>query len=132
MLVVHSPSWVTLEAEQTEPGVWQTAIGEDLRSSGAANDDQVLAAARELLVLADPGTAARFNISAPAAVVGQAATIRAAWRATQRGQVAVAGMGRAEDRVQLTALAPDGAGALLIVICVTSSFLGLRRSISLH
>ncbi|GID96620.1 RIP homotypic interaction motif-containing protein [Amorphoplanes digitatis] len=41
-----------LEAEETEPGVWQTSIGQDLRDSGAATDEQVLAAARELLTLA--------------------------------------------------------------------------------
>lgn len=52
-----------LEAEETEPGVWQTAIGADLQESGAATDDQILAAARELLALADPGKAAAFNIT---------------------------------------------------------------------
>ena len=37
--------------------------------------------------------------------VGRSATIRAAWRATRRGgQVIVVGMGRAEDRVELSAL----------------------------
>nr|BFE76214.1 hypothetical protein GCM10020092_095150 [Actinoplanes digitatis] len=44
-----------LEAEETEPGVWQTSIGQDLRDSGAATDEQVLAAARELLTLARRG-----------------------------------------------------------------------------
>jgi hypothetical protein len=52
-----------LEAQETEPGVWQTRIGDDLRQSGAADDGQVLAAARELLALADPKAAATFNIS---------------------------------------------------------------------
>ncbi|GAA4456109.1 hypothetical protein [Phytohabitans houttuyneae] len=52
-----------LEGEETEPGVWQTRIGDDLRQSGAADDGQILAAARELLALADPRTAATFNIS---------------------------------------------------------------------
>jgi hypothetical protein len=52
-----------LEAQETEPGVWQTRIGDDLRQSGAADDGQILAAARELLALADPKTAATFNIS---------------------------------------------------------------------
>jgi S-(hydroxymethyl)glutathione dehydrogenase/alcohol dehydrogenase len=37
--------------------------------------------------------------------VGRAATIRAAWRATRRGgQVTVVGMGRADDKVELSAL----------------------------
>jgi hypothetical protein len=52
-----------LDAEETEAGVWQTAIGEDLHASGAATDEQVLTAARELLVLADPATAATFHIN---------------------------------------------------------------------
>jgi hypothetical protein len=52
-----------LEAEETEPGVWQTAIGADLTDSGAATDEQILAAARELLGLVGGGQAATFNIS---------------------------------------------------------------------
>lgn len=52
-----------LEAEETEPGVWQTKIGHALQDSGAADDEQVLAAARELLALADPSKAAAFNIN---------------------------------------------------------------------
>jgi hypothetical protein len=52
-----------LEAEETEPGVWQTSIGQDLQDSGAATDEHILAAARELLALADPGKAATFNIT---------------------------------------------------------------------
>lgn len=40
-----------LEAEQTEPGVWQAAIGADLQDCGAAADEQILAAARDLLTL---------------------------------------------------------------------------------
>jgi hypothetical protein len=52
-----------LEANQVEPGAWQTAIGQDLQDSGAADDEQVLVAARELLALADPRAAATFNIS---------------------------------------------------------------------
>jgi hypothetical protein len=52
-----------LEAEETEPEVWQTTIGAELRDSGAAEDEHVLAAARELLALADPGKAAALNIN---------------------------------------------------------------------
>lgn len=51
-----------LEAEETEPGVWQTAIGADLAESGAADDEQILAAARELLGLVGGGQAATFII----------------------------------------------------------------------
>jgi len=43
-----------LKARETEPGVWQARIGDDLNASGAAGDQEVLAAARELLGLADP------------------------------------------------------------------------------
>jgi hypothetical protein len=52
-----------LEAEQTEPEVWQATIGADLLESGAASDEQILAAARELLAMADPAKAATFNIT---------------------------------------------------------------------
>src|SRR4051812_39466464 len=48
-----------LEADETEPGVWQARIGEALTTSGAADDEQVLAAARRLLAVADPALAAK-------------------------------------------------------------------------
>ena len=57
------PAVQALEADETEPGVWQTRIGDALTSSGAADDAQVLAAARRLLVLADPEKAKAFNIN---------------------------------------------------------------------
>ncbi|MEO3777945.1 hypothetical protein ABGB16_14080 [Micromonospora sp. B11E3] len=38
-----------LEAEQSEPGVWQVRLTEDLVRSGADRDERILAAARELL-----------------------------------------------------------------------------------
>ncbi|MFC7280005.1 hypothetical protein ACFQS1_39115 [Paractinoplanes rhizophilus] len=41
-----------LKAEETEPGVWQATIGADLAESGAAADEHIVAAARELLALA--------------------------------------------------------------------------------
>jgi hypothetical protein len=73
-----------LEAEQTEPGVWQATIGHDLTDSGATTDEQVLAAARELLLLADPKTAATFNIGT---VQGAAGQFYAPVSFDQRGQL---------------------------------------------
>ena len=52
-----------LEADETEPGLWQTSIGRDLRESGAGADREVVAAARELLALADPGKLATFTMT---------------------------------------------------------------------
>jgi hypothetical protein len=52
-----------LEADQTEPGVWQTRLGQDLHDSGAATDQQILDVARQLLATADPDQAARMNIT---------------------------------------------------------------------
>jgi hypothetical protein len=52
-----------LEADEIDPGLWQARIGSDLQETGAAIDEQVLAAARELLALAEPGKAATFNIT---------------------------------------------------------------------
>jgi len=51
-----------LDAEETEPGVWQTRIGDALAESGAADDEQVQDAARRLLALADPEKAKSLNI----------------------------------------------------------------------
>lgn len=52
-----------LDADETEPGVWQARIGDALTVSGAVRDEQVLAAARRLLALADPEKAKNLNIS---------------------------------------------------------------------
>ncbi|RZU46553.1 hypothetical protein EV385_6627 [Krasilnikovia cinnamomea] len=52
-----------LEADETEPGVWQALIGGELDASGATQDGEVVAAAERLLVLADPTTARTFNIT---------------------------------------------------------------------
>jgi hypothetical protein len=52
-----------LDAGVTEAGVWQTSIGQDLQETGAAADEHILSAARDLLALADPATAATFNIN---------------------------------------------------------------------
>ncbi|MEH1129562.1 hypothetical protein [Micromonospora sp. CPCC 206061] len=43
-----------LDARETEPAHWQVALGDELTASGAADDADVLAAARLLLELADP------------------------------------------------------------------------------
>jgi hypothetical protein len=50
-LIGREQARAALEAEETEPGVWRASIGHDLQESGAAADEQVLSAARELLVL---------------------------------------------------------------------------------
>ncbi|MGI5146878.1 hypothetical protein ACQEVC_10915 [Plantactinospora sp. CA-294935] len=49
-----------LDADETAPGVWgETCLGEVLTESGAAADEQVVAAARRVLQLTDPvGSAA--------------------------------------------------------------------------
>ncbi|MEU1746678.1 hypothetical protein ACWD8I_06375 [Micromonospora arida] len=51
-----------LEADETEPGVWQARIGEALAASGADGDEQILTAARRVLELADP--AGKFHVDA--------------------------------------------------------------------
>ncbi|GAA2387417.1 hypothetical protein [Dactylosporangium salmoneum] len=51
-----------LDADETEPGVWQARIGDALAESGAADDEEVLAVARRLLALADPDKARTFRI----------------------------------------------------------------------
>lgn len=52
-----------LEADETDPGVWQARIGDALTASGVASDEEVLATARRLLALADPAKAKTFNIN---------------------------------------------------------------------
>ena len=51
-----------LQADETEPGMWRVRIGDALTASGAAGDEQVLAAARRLLALADQDKAKAFDI----------------------------------------------------------------------
>jgi hypothetical protein len=51
-----------LEADETKPDVWQARLGDALAASGTADDEEVLAAARRLLALADPDKAKTFNI----------------------------------------------------------------------
>jgi len=43
-----------LEGRETEPGRWRAVLGDALTASGADADEQVLAAARRLLAVADP------------------------------------------------------------------------------
>ncbi|MEV4344779.1 hypothetical protein AB0J83_09910 [Actinoplanes sp. NPDC049596] len=52
-----------LETDETEPGVWEARIGEELTASGAADDEEVLALARRLLAAADPEKAKSFSIN---------------------------------------------------------------------
>jgi hypothetical protein len=52
-----------LNAHETEPGRWQALIGQDLHESGAASDEQIQNLARELLGLADPGSAVTVTAS---------------------------------------------------------------------
>lgn len=51
-----------LEADETEPGVWQARLGDALTASGAADDERILAAARQLLALADPALSATYQV----------------------------------------------------------------------
>lgn len=52
-----------LEADETEPGVWQARIGDALTASGAVDDETLLAAARRLLAAAGPDSGRTFTIS---------------------------------------------------------------------
>jgi hypothetical protein len=40
-----------LDARETDPAVWQARLGDDLSASGAADDERILVAARQLLAL---------------------------------------------------------------------------------
>ncbi|MEU8048124.1 hypothetical protein AB0B71_28755 [Micromonospora echinofusca] len=62
-----------LEARETEPGVWQARLGEDLRACGADADEEVLAAARTVLARTDPaGTRAGvYTVTNNYGAVGQ-------------------------------------------------------------
>lgn len=51
-----------LEADETQPGVWHARIGDALTDSGAADDEQVVDAARRLLAAADPEKAKALHI----------------------------------------------------------------------
>ncbi|GAB1688664.1 hypothetical protein [Krasilnikovia sp. M28-CT-15] len=60
---VRGDGRAALEADETDEGVWQARLGEELTASGAAEDAQVRAAAELLLGLADPAKAATYNIT---------------------------------------------------------------------
>ena len=51
-----------LDADDTEPGVWQARIGDALTESGAAEDEQIVEVARRLLAAADPDKARALHI----------------------------------------------------------------------
>ncbi|MEU1745335.1 hypothetical protein ACPXB5_21615 [Micromonospora arida] len=52
-----------LDADETEPGLWQARIGDALTECGVVDDEQILKAARRLLALADPEKAKTFHIN---------------------------------------------------------------------
>jgi hypothetical protein len=53
-LTGHNQTRQALDAQETDPGVWQARLGDDLATSGAATDQRILAAARQVLDLLDP------------------------------------------------------------------------------
>ncbi len=55
-----------LDADETQPGVWQARLGRDLTEAGADRDEEVLAAAFTLLSLVDQAGAAsgRYRVDA--------------------------------------------------------------------
>ncbi|HLL64507.1 MAG TPA: NB-ARC domain-containing protein [Micromonosporaceae bacterium] len=60
---VRGEARAALDADETDEGVWQARLGEELAESGAAEDVQVRAPAELLLGLADPAKAATYNIT---------------------------------------------------------------------
>ncbi|MFI5938134.1 hypothetical protein [Actinoplanes sp. NPDC051494] len=61
---VRGDARVALDADETDEGVWQARIGEQLRTSGAAEDEQVRAVAERLLVLVDSQVAGKYRVDA--------------------------------------------------------------------
>jgi hypothetical protein len=61
----HDQVRQALDGQETEPGVWQARLGDDLTASGADGDEEILAAARQLLGLLDPAgdTAGAYQVS---------------------------------------------------------------------
>ncbi|MFC0097812.1 hypothetical protein ACFFKH_09750 [Micromonospora marina] len=51
-----------LEADETEPGIWQARLGAEITASGADLDEEVLAAARQLLQLASPPAPGKYEV----------------------------------------------------------------------
>lgn len=62
-----------LDAEETEPGVWQARLGAALVDSGAADDERIGAAALGLLKLVDPdgAHAGHYNVTTNYGAVGR-------------------------------------------------------------
>jgi hypothetical protein len=58
---VRGEARAVLDTDETDEGVWQARLAEELEASGAAEDAQVRAAAQLLLGLADPAKAATYN-----------------------------------------------------------------------
>ncbi|WP_051798805.1 hypothetical protein [Catenuloplanes japonicus] len=59
---VRGDARAALEADETEAEAWQDRLGEELQASGAAEDEHILEAARQLLAAADPARASTFHI----------------------------------------------------------------------
>ncbi|MEU8319761.1 hypothetical protein AB0C33_15470 [Nonomuraea sp. NPDC048881] len=55
-----------LDAEETEPGVWEARLGRDLTETGADQDEELLATAFALLSLVDRagGASGRYHVDA--------------------------------------------------------------------
>ena len=60
---VRGDARAALETDETDEGVWQARLADELEASGAAQDAQVRAAAERLLELVDPARAATYNIT---------------------------------------------------------------------
>ncbi|MGX6608285.1 hypothetical protein ACWKSP_40130 [Micromonosporaceae bacterium Da 78-11] len=60
---VRGEARAALDADETDEDVWQARLADELDASGAAEDEQVRAAAERLLGLADPAKAATYNIT---------------------------------------------------------------------
>lgn len=62
-----------LEAREATREVWEARLGDDLRATGADTDEQVLAAARAVLVQADPAgsRAGNYVVTTNHGAVGQ-------------------------------------------------------------
>ena len=56
-LAGHDRAEQYLDAHEIDPEVWQTRLGQDLTDTGADRDEQILAAAHQLLALVDPAGA---------------------------------------------------------------------------
>ena len=64
---VRGEARTALAADETDEGVWETRLGEELQVSGAAQDEQVLAAAERLLALLGAQAGGRYQVDASGA-----------------------------------------------------------------